>query len=151
MGLDMYLTRKIYVQQWDHKDPSEKFEVTVTKGGVPFLNSSDGISYIIQKVGYWRKFNALHDWFVQNVQDGVDECQEAYVSKEKLEELLTILNEIKDGDIKKAEELLPTASGFFFGSTKYDDWYFENVNETIPIIEKAISYHDSDIYYQSSW
>lgn len=152
MGLDMYLTRKVYVKQWDRQHPSEKFEVTVTKGGIPFLNSSDGISNVSQEIGYWRKFNALHNWFVENVQDGRDECQEAYVSPSKLEELLNILNEVKDGDIIKAEELLPTTSGFFFGSTEYDEWYFENVNESIPIIEKALSYkEDSDIYYQSSW
>lgn len=152
MGLDMYLTRKTYVKQWDHIPQEEQFEVTVTKGGVPYLNSSDGISNISQEVGYWRKFNALHNWFVENVQDGRDECQEAYVPKEKLEELLVILNEIKDGNIEKAEELLPTTGGFFFGGTEYDEWYFENVNESIPIIEKALSYtDDSDIYYQSSW
>lgn len=152
MGLDMYLTRKTYVKQWDHIPQEEQFEVTVTKGGVPYLNSSDGISNISQEVGYWRKFNALHNWFVENVQDGRDECQEAYVPKEKLEELLVILNEIKDGNIEKAEALLPTTGGFFFGGTEYDEWYFENVNESIPIIEKALSYtDDSDIYYQSSW
>lgn len=152
MGLDMYLTRKTYVKQWDHESPSEKFEVTVTKGGVPYLNSSDGISHVSQEIGYFRKFNALHHWLVENVQDGRDECQEVYVPKEKLEELLVILNEVKDGDITKAEELLPTTGGFFFGGTEYDEWYFQYVNESIPIIEKALSYtDDSDIYYQSSW
>ena len=33
-----------------------------------------------EEVAYWRKFNALHNWFVQNCQDGVDECQYAEVT-----------------------------------------------------------------------
>ena len=39
------------------------------------------------KVAYWRKANAIHGWFVDNIQDGVDDQNEYYVSKEKLEEL----------------------------------------------------------------
>ena len=30
-------------------------------------------------------------------------------------------------DNSLAEELLPTRSGFFFGSTDYDEWYFEDI------------------------
>lgn len=26
------------------------------------------------EVGYWRKANQIHNWFVENVQDGVDDC-----------------------------------------------------------------------------
>ena len=32
-------------------------------------------------------------------------------------------------DHSKAEELLPTMSGFFFGSTDYDDYYYKDVEE----------------------
>ena len=40
-----------------------------------------------QEVGYWRKANAVHGWFVRECADGVDECQEIPVSKIKLLEL----------------------------------------------------------------
>ena len=30
---------------------------------------------IFENVAYWRKVNAVHAWFVQTVQGGVDECQ----------------------------------------------------------------------------
>jgi hypothetical protein len=41
----------------------------------------------IQEVGYWRKANAIHGWFVRELANGVDECQEIPVSKIKLLEL----------------------------------------------------------------
>ena len=40
-----------------------------------------------QEVGYWRKANAVHGWFVRECANGVDECQEIPVSKIKLLEL----------------------------------------------------------------
>ena len=27
-----------------------------------------------EEVGYWRKANAIHGWFVRNVQNGKDDC-----------------------------------------------------------------------------
>jgi hypothetical protein len=41
---------------------------------------------------------------------------------------------IEDGKVmtnkELAEELLPTANGFFFGSTDYDQWYYEDAKRT---------------------
>ena len=36
---------------------------------------------------YWRKANAIHKWFVENVQEGVDDCGEYEVTVEQLTEL----------------------------------------------------------------
>lgn len=88
MGLDMYLTRKFYVQNWDHMSDAEKHTITILKGGEPSAIPVDRICYIETEEIYWRKANAIHNWFVQNVQDGVDECQTSYVSRETLQELL---------------------------------------------------------------
>lgn len=53
---------------------------------------------IHEEVGYWRKANQIHQWFVDNVQDGVDDCNyHDEVTKEKLEELLDICKEVLDG------------------------------------------------------
>jgi len=48
---------------------------------------------------------------------------------------------------------LPTESGFFFGSTEYDDWYYQDLTETIEIIDKALTLDQSqwDFEYHSSW
>jgi len=43
--------------------------------------------YGTQEVGYWRKANAIHGWFVRECGNNVDECQEIVVPKIKLLEL----------------------------------------------------------------
>ena len=64
-----------------------------------------------------------------------------------------IVKEQKD----KAPELLPTQSGFFFGGTNYDEYYFESNDYTIGIIEEILKevnergYLPEEYYYQSSW
>lgn len=150
MGLDMYLSKKTYVKNWRHMKGEELHKITVKKGGktVPSIKP-ERISYIIEEVGYWRKFNALHQWFVENCQNGVDECQEAYVDRSKLETLLGILKNVKNNK-EKAEELLPTASGFFFGRTEYDEYYYEEIDRTIKLLEGLLK-EEGDFYYQSSW
>ena len=50
-----------------------------------------GWGRIMEEVGYWRKANEIHNWFVENVQDGEDDCcYHNEVTKETLEELLDI-------------------------------------------------------------
>lgn len=104
------------------------------------------------KVGYWRKANAIHDWFVQNCQDGNDDCRESYVSIEQLEELRKICQMVLDNHAL-ASEYLPTTSGFFFGSTEYDEWYFQDLQSTVEIIDNALSKIGDEwtFTYQSSW
>ena len=64
--------------------------------------------------------------------------------------------------IKNAEEiaeLLPTKSGFFFGSTEYNDYYMDDIDHTIKELETIIKEEKelnelgfySDYEYGSSW
>jgi len=134
MGLDMFLFKR-----------SKKIE-------------SEG-----QEVGYWRKANHIHAWFVNKCQDGIDECQETVIPKEKLEELLDTCKKVADPTgaslpmaIREsiAESLLPTQEGFFFGGTDYDEGYFHDIKDTIEIIERVLGETDFDVeevIYQSSW
>ena len=69
MGLDMYLSKRTYVKNWDFMKPEELHEVLVTKNGVEVGIKPQRVSEIVEEVGYWRKANAIHDWFVKNVQD----------------------------------------------------------------------------------
>ena len=156
MGLDMYLSKKTYVKQWEHKG-DENFQVEVTKKGEPVSHiKSERISYVEEEVGYWRKSNQIHNWFVQNVQNGTDDCGTYFVSEEQLEELLELCKRVIENN-ELADELLPSTDGFFFGSTDYDEWYFKDLTNTIKIIETLLSernedgYLDGDIYYHSSW
>ena len=107
---------------------------------------------VVERVGYWRKANAIHQWFVVNVQDVEDNCGYYYVSRENLEVLLETVNKVLD-DHSLAEDLLPTQGGFFFGATDYDDYHFEDLKETKKIIEEIFAEGDVDADYQyhSSW
>ena len=150
MGLDMYLEKRTYVRQWSHQTPEEQYNVEVTKGGEPVKIDPKRVTYIVEEVGYWRKQNQIHQWFVENVQNGEDNCAEYCVSKGQLEDLLEICKKILN-DNSLAEELLPTASGFFFGGTEYDEWYFDGIQNTIEILEGVLSDTTADYYYSSSW
>jgi hypothetical protein len=149
MGLDMYLDKRTYVQYWEHNG-DENYEVEVTKGGEPTKIDPKKVKYIIEEAGYWRKANQIHQWFVDNVQDGEDNCAEYYVSSDKLAELLDLCKKVQ-ADNSLAEVLLPTVSGFFFGGTQYDEWYFKDIDNTIQILEEALADKGGDFYYSSSW
>ena len=69
---------------------------------------------------------------------------------------------IEDGKLMTnshiAENLLPSASGFFFGSTDYDQYYMNDIDNTIEILEGLLKesdpnkeYFSESIYYSSSW
>lgn len=113
-----------------------------------------GSNRIIEQVGYWRKSNHIHAWFVKNIQNGIDDCKyHCEVTEEDLEELINTCREVLENP-SLAEELLPTQSGFFFGGTSYDEYYFDDLNYTIEICENALKTTDFDtqaIYYISSW
>ena len=113
-----------------------------------------GGSRIMEQVGYWRKANAIHKWFVDNIQDGEDDCcYHREVTQEDLEELRDICNEILcNPDV--AEDRLPTQDGFFFGDTQYNEWYIEDLRTTIDIIDEVLKTTDFEkemVYYVSSW
>lgn len=153
MGLDMYLYRKIYVTSYDGK----KFDVNITLNGNPTNIDPNKISYLVEEIGYWRKANAIHKWFVDNVQDGKDNCGEYYVSEEKLQKLHDLCEKVLDNH-NLAHELLPSTSGFFFGSTQYDNWYFDKLHDTMTICKDALKLVQdnnfvigSSFYYHSSW
>ena len=146
MGLDMYLTAKRYIYDFgDGKALREQLQDLKVNG----MNVKE-LSY---EAGYWRKANAIHQWFVINVQKGVDNCREYLVTTEQLETLLELVNDVlRNRD--KAEELLPTCNGFFFGSDLYDEGYFDDLLQTKAIIENILSIDDLpkyDFYYSSSW
>ena len=160
MGLDMYMSKKTYVKQWSHNKPEEQFQVDVKKGGEPFNKiEPERVSYVVEEVAYWRKFNALHNWFVNKCADGVDECQPIYVSEERMKELLETLHKVKEvydsnppDKEEQLDDIFPTSSGFFFGGTEYDEYYIQEVNETIELIENLLEEEGGDDYeYQASW
>ena len=178
MGLDMFLERM----------PKKKqaFELPENVENSRNALAINPVYVESEEIGYWRKANAIHKWFVDRVQDGIDDCDYHHeVTREILEELLGICKRIiSNTEIKEefhavgsevdengnviidmveekymenvdvAKECLPTQGGFFFGNTDYDEWYLEQIKNTIEIITNALDTTDFEnqvIYYCSSW
>ena len=88
-----------------------------------------------EQVIYWRKSNQVHNWFVVNAQDG-----------EERDLCRTVL-----ADNDKAEELLPTRPGFFFGAIDYDEWYYYDLQYTVEKIDEVLK-DDRYLYFEyCSW
>ena len=131
MGLDMFLTAKRYF--WCEE--KNKYILEEIKKFFPDVDYKvESISFELK---YWRKANAIHKWFVDNVQEGKDDCGTYYVSKKKLSLLLETITNVIDNP-KLANELLPTESGFFFGDMSYDEFYFQNLKDTKEMLEKLL-------------
>lgn len=165
MGLDMYLIKK-------------KKESPVPVSAMEYTE------WTANKLGHWRKANQIHKWFVDNIQNGVDDCGYYQVKKEDIEKLRSICDTIlekaiikkdkitngktltengwepiyEDGEVivnkELCEELLPTADGFFFGSQEYNNYYLEDIKETIDILSEVletVDFENEEVYYTSSW
>lgn len=168
MGLDMYL--KCNSRTLAH----EVFDKQVAAGyeDAGSFHRPHGI------ICYWRKANAIHNWFVENVQNGEDDCGTYEVNLEQLKELLDTCREVRSSSVMKparlltgisysresghvkhyvdghvladpscAKRLLPTCEGFFFGSAEYDDYYIEELDKTILVLETILSRVEGDADY----
>lgn len=150
MGLDMYFTARRSF--WDFKDGAEGASKVISL--FPELPEGTKTSNLTVSVefGYWRKANAIHAWFVDNIQEGEDNCQESWVAREDMQALLDTVNKVL-ADTSLAPELLPTSNGFFFGSTEYNEWYWKDIEYTRDMLTRALNENmkDWDFYYQASW
>lgn len=153
MGLDMYLYAKQYLSDFTPEEKEKAAQIQALFPELAGVKNQYGspVKYVTAEIGYWRKANAIHDWFVKNVQGDKDECLPHYVDREKLIELEALCERVL-ADKSLAHELLPTASGFFFGGTEYDEWYVNSLEHTVEIIDAALKLpNDWDFEYQSSW
>jgi hypothetical protein len=170
MGLDMYLSakRSFFASSWDkgterEKRPEFQANVAIRKtldelGLAPPESTNLNFIELKTEVYYWRKANAIHSWFVRECQEGVDECQYTDIELEKLEELQVICADLSLAKSPKlALAKLPPISGFFFGSTEVDDWFWDVIRETAIDLAKLIAWAKSpagegwSFEYHSSW
>ena len=103
---------------------------------------------------YWRKANFVHRYFTEDyLQRGYesDNLTPFTVTREDLRRLADLCGEVLEHK-DDAPQLLPTESGFFFGSTEYGDWYFEDVEFTRGEIEKLLAEaNGGDTFYYEAW
>ena len=115
-----------------------------------FTNSSKG-----HIIGLLRFIKRTHNFYSTDLFTS----QNIYVEEDKLVELLETLKKVSD-NFTMAKELLPPTQGFFFGSDEVDEYYKEDVNSTIKIIEELLKEHEQskeyglysgDFEYRASW
>ena len=129
MGLDISVI-KIHVDQEDQNKTEE--EIYDTKPGEEIL--------------YYRKVNFLIPFFGDSMLYEEMGFILASVHKDKIKNLIDSC-EIVLKDRKKAPEILPTEEGFFFGSTEYDDYYFECVQEVLNNFKELLKDFEEDCKY----
>jgi hypothetical protein len=130
-----------------------RLKVAVKQGGVVVDTiKPERVSFIIERVATWFKANQIHAWFVENVQDGEDECLACDCASEKLVELLAVITRVL-ADESLAPELLPTCEGFFFGSDEYDEYYFVELRDTMAVLTAVLAETEAsdDYYYHANW
>lgn len=183
MGLDMYLSRnldqngnvlKITPQDAFNNAAFAKLLKHATQSNVSYLQPNISVN-----IAYWRKANAIHQWFISHCAADVDNCQAIAVDIEDLHELKDTCDRILNAptDIDLMESLLPPQGGFFFGDTDLNDTdtlnsYLDNVEYTNHILseefkivdefkkhktpsefnpEHSVPAIDIDYTYQASW
>ena len=154
MGLDMYVTAKRYL--WDFGENNDNDAAESIGKLFPEITGYR-VKQIEAGVMYWRKANAIHKWFVDNIQEGVDECQESWIDPQKLYEMRDVCKAVL-ADRDQAATLLPAQSGFFFGGTDYDEYYFDDVESTLKWLNGLLvkdtfdeKFKKWDFYYRASW
>jgi len=94
-----------------------------------------------QEVGYWRKANAIHGWFVRECGNNVDECQEIVVPKIKLLELqaqclIAVMKRNQEETI--SEESPKSSKSVPVDGQEMGDWLMEQMKmeTTLAVMEK---------------
>ena len=147
MGLDMYLKSEQYL--WDEESDGlvEQIKSQNKHKLRPTSIRYDAI--------YWRKANHIHKWFVDNVQNGNDDCKDYYLSLKTLLKLREVCYKVLDERNEElSKKLLPTYQGCFYGSYEYDDYYYDAVRYTANSIDNLVvirGFEKMDLIYYSSW
>lgn len=100
---------------------------------------------------YFRKVNFIYKFFENQMQEN----QTCVVSKYEIEDLIDCCKLVLEnkGDEEYAKAHLPTTSGFFFGSTEYDEDYYKSVEdclEQMTNLYNNMDYNDL-VYWVFSW
>jgi len=140
MGLDMYLEgRKSVSSRYDLTDDQVKEDGFVVK------------SHILD-LGYWRKHPQLHDFIVDTFAEGVDECQDIFLSKQNVHSIIEAI----ENDAVYDE----VVTGFFFGRSAFpgDADYEDQKARDLKILRAAYEWLNTapegewrDLYYKASW
>ena len=99
-------------------------------------------------VGYFRKVNCVYRYFEDKLTD-----ETAWVTKDECEDIVKRCSAVLENP-DLASELMPTRSGFFFGSTEYDKYYFSDLKDVRKQFKSFIKYFKTDddlVFIHMSW
>lgn len=157
MGLDMYLSARKVLTEYSFENGKNTEAINNVLSAIGWERSDmtfdSPVISVELPVMYWRKANHIHRWFVDNIQDGDDDCGTYQVSRQDIQELTDLCAEAL-ADKDNAEDILPRESGFFFGSTDYDEWYWEQTQDTYDTLSKILAnpkLEGCSFEYSSSW
>jgi hypothetical protein len=91
---------------------------------------------------YFRKVNFLYKYFEDSLENELCLCTKTEI-KDIIDRCTEVLNKNNEATSK---ELLPTTNGFCFGSTKYDKWYYYDVNIVKESLENIYQHLDDEDY-----
>lgn len=167
MGLDIYFeTRKNNRSELDAKTAIFKYEINELEKKIDVLygkadacgelpidektkvdlyfkeidNRKEKINEIdpYNKVAYFRKVNFLMSFF-----DYEGNCEYVPIDKNQVIDLIDTCKQVLE-NYNRANELLPTQCGFFFGSTDYDEFYFSDVKDVLDKFTEILDTTDWD-------
>lgn len=152
MGLDMYLEARRYIAPGDPALAPVRAAIGAAIGYTPPAEKPDNdpelmeVCAVVVRLGYWCKFWPLHNWFVNNAQDGHDDCRPSFINPSTLEELEDNLDQVDDD---------PDSAGEFFMDDTDEDVKLDpdEVDFSIRMIAQArkLQAQGWDIYYRGSW
>ena len=102
------------------------------------------------EVHYWRKANSMHNWILKETgtspdfnagDNGIELTKDMLVKF--VEQAETVLRDRSD---ETSAKLIPSCSGFFFGDTAYDEWYYKDIEDTAEKFKQLISTFDFESY-----
>ena len=136
MGLDITFNR-IKRVELSQEAQEDRF------GMVALDELYNNVELVYDELAYYRKVNFLYRYFSDYMDaNGIM----AVVDKYAIEDIIECCKEVL-ADNSKAEELLPTVNGFFFGSTEYDKYYFKEVAQVLKDFEKILQEYDMENYF----
>ena len=102
------------------------------------------------EVHYWRKANSIHNWILKETgtpsdfnagDNGIELTKDMLIKF--VEQAETVLRDRSD---ETSERLIPSCSGFFFGNTTYDEWYYKDIESTAEKFKQLINTFDFETY-----
>lgn len=152
MGLEMFLEARRPISPIDLRDGPKRRAIGAAIGFTPPNDKPGGspslmeVTGVMVAIGHWYAFWPLHNWFINQIQEGHDDGRPTFVSPEVLEALEEILDEVDDD---------PDVAGNYFQDVEVEEVKIDpmELDFTLRVIIQARKLQSQgwDIYYRGDW